>query len=65
HWAYRLYLQKQPGLLAPPVEVTINLPPPGYLLWSERPAAQQQGTRLTYRLDLQTDQAIEVWYGLP
>lgn len=65
HWKYRLYLQKQPGLLAVPVEVTINLPPQATLLKSERPVAQERGTGLTYSLDLQTDQAIEVWYDLP
>lgn len=65
HWEYHLYLQKQPGTLATRVEVTLTLPAQAELLQSERPFAQQQGSRLTYTLDLQTDQELEVWYSLP
>ncbi len=65
HWEYHLYLQKQPGTLAPPVEVSLTLPEQAELLKSELPLTHQDGPRLTYAFDLQTDQEIEVWYNLP
>jgi hypothetical protein len=65
HWEYRLYLQKQPGALATPVEVTVNLPAPAELLKSGQQPLSQRGTTLTYSLNLQADQEIEIWYTLP
>ena len=64
-WVYSLYLQKQPGTLAPAAEVFITLPEAAQLLKSEPLPTSQQGGVNSYVLHLDTDQQIEILYRLP
>jgi hypothetical protein len=64
-WAYSLYVQKQPGTLAPAVEVSIALPEAAQLLTSQPLPTRQQGSVNTYVFHLDTDQEIEILYRLP
>lgn len=64
-WAYKLYLQKQPGTHKPTVEVVVNLPEMAQLLESRPLPFDQQGTISTYSVSLDTDQEIEILYRLP
>jgi hypothetical protein len=64
-WTYTLFLQKQPGTLAPPVEVTVTLPDGAQRLESRPQPEDQQGTVNRYVISLGTDQTIEVSYRLP
>jgi hypothetical protein len=65
HWTYNLYLQKQAGTIAPPVELTITLPEQAQLLGVQPLAGELQKNRVDYRFDLATDQKIQVTYTLP
>lgn len=65
HWEYSLYLQKQPGTLAPPVEVSLTLPEGAELLNSQPQPLQQQERTFTYQFSLNTDQQITLSYHLP
>jgi hypothetical protein len=65
HWEYSLYLQKQPGTLAPPIEVTITLPEEVQLLDSQPLPSSQQERVITYQLSLKTDQEINISYTIP
>lgn len=65
HWEYSLYLQKQPGTLAPPVEVTITLPEGAQLLDSQPLPSSQEERVMTYQLSLKTDQEINISYIIP
>jgi hypothetical protein len=60
-WTYSLFLQKQPGTLDAPVEVTVTLPEGARLLESQ---PQSEGPQ-RYVVSLSTDGAIEVSYRLP
>jgi len=62
---YRLLLQKQPGTLAPTAQLSISLPDGAQLLHSRPKPDARQGTELTYRLTLKTDQEIKLSYHLP
>lgn len=65
HWEYHLHLQKQPGTLQPPAEITIILPR-GAQLWNSQPQPlDRQGETVTYHLSLNTDQEILLSYSLP
>ncbi|HXV97020.1 MAG TPA: DUF4012 domain-containing protein [Anaerolineae bacterium] len=65
HWQYNLFLQKQPGTLAPTVEVVVTLPERGRLLKSQPEPLSQQERVITYLVSLKTDQEIELSYHLP
>jgi hypothetical protein len=65
HWQYSLFLQKQPGTLAPTVEVVITLPEGARLLKSRPEPLSQQERVITYLVSLKTDQQIELSYHLP
>jgi len=65
HWEYNLYLQKQPGTLAPTVEVVVTLPEGALLLKSQPKPLSQQERVITYLVSLKTDQQIELFYYLP
>jgi hypothetical protein len=64
-WTYTLYLQKQPGTLAPATEVSITLPEGAQFLKSRPLPASQQGGVATYVLQLDADREIELTYRLP
>lgn len=65
HWEYNLYLQKQPGTMAPTVEVVVTLPEGAQLLKSQPKPLNQQERVITYLVSLKTDQQIELFYHLP
>lgn len=65
HWEYNLYLQKQPGVLASTTAVTVTLPEGSHFLGSQLTPLRQQGTEITYQVDLKTDQEIQILYALP
>ncbi|HXV44718.1 MAG TPA: hypothetical protein VEC96_16775, partial [Anaerolineae bacterium] len=62
---YNLFLQKQPGTLAPTVEVVVTLPEGAQLLKSQPEPLSQQERVITYLVSLKTDQEIELSYHLP
>jgi len=61
-WEYNLYLQKQPGTLASPVNVTINLPEGAELVESHPAPMKQAGVELAFQLQLKTDQPVKILY---
>jgi hypothetical protein len=65
NWEYRLHLQKQPGILKPSAEISITLPPGAQLLKSEPPPFSQHEGKVTYLLNLEIDQTLEILYSLP
>jgi hypothetical protein len=65
HQEYHLYLQKQPGTLAPPAEVTVTLPEGAQLLDTQPMPTSQQGAVFTYQVNLRTDQEIYISYTIP
>jgi hypothetical protein len=65
HWAYNLYLQKQPGTLAATVEVVVTLPEGAQLLDSQPKPLSQQERVITYLVNLKTDREIKLSYYLP
>jgi hypothetical protein len=65
HWEYNLYLQKQPGTLKPPVEVSVTLPPGARVIGSDPLAQSQQGAILTYAVELKSDREIKISYIMP
>lgn len=65
HWEYTLYLQKQPGTLETPAEITVTLPEGSQFLESRPSPTSEQTSTLTYQLDLTTDQEIAVSYIIP
>jgi hypothetical protein len=65
HWEYNLYLQKQPGTMENPVELTIILPKEAQFLDSY-PAPRHQTERgVTYQFNLKTDEQIHLSYAMP
>jgi hypothetical protein len=64
-WTYSLYLQKQPGTVSSPVEVTVTLPEGAQLLESQPRPEGQKDTLSTYLSDLSIDRKIEISYRLP
>jgi hypothetical protein len=64
-WAYRLFLQKQAGILSLPVEVTVILPEGARLLTSQPTPQSHLDTTVNYQLNLQTDLVIHLSYSLP
>jgi hypothetical protein len=58
--AYRLLVQKQPGTLAVPLEVEVELPPGSVVVSTSPEAALSTGTRVTFETDLRTDREFEV-----
>jgi hypothetical protein len=61
-WIYQLNLQKQPGTLAPPVEVVVTLPDGTQYVDSLPEPDSQAGNVVTYSLSLATDQRIQLFY---
>jgi len=62
---YHLDVQKQAGLDAVPVDISLHLPPNAVLLESQpQPTAQQDGV-LVYRFDLREDSSLSVRYRVP
>jgi hypothetical protein len=61
-WTYNLYLQKQPGTLAPAAEVVVTLPAGARFIDSQPPPTGRKGTVLTYLTNLRQDQAINILY---
>lgn len=64
-WEYRLYLQKQPGTMAPATEVTISLPDAARLLDSRPVLTSPRNGAITFQFDLSTDREIRLSYTLP
>lgn len=63
-WTYALYLQKQPGTLAPPITIELTLPAGATLQASEPTPHKQQGHTLTYELTGERDLSLRVSYDL-
>jgi hypothetical protein len=61
-WDYKLYLQKQPGTLAPPVEVIVTLPQGVQLVRSTPVPHSHKGQTITYSFDMRTDEKIQLVY---
>jgi len=61
-WVYELYLQKQPGTLAPSVEVLVTLPQGMGLVNSTPEPHSHTGQAVTYLMDMRTDQRIQLEY---
>lgn len=61
-WAYDLYLQKQPGTLAPAVDVVITLPPGMQLVKSAPEPHSRAGQAVKYSITMRTDQRIQLVY---
>ncbi len=61
---YSLALQKQPGVEALPIKVTLTLPPGAQLTSVEPNPDHQSQTTLEFTLVLDTDRKIEVVYSL-
>ncbi len=64
-WHYTLYLQKQPGMLTFPAEITIVLPEGARLVESGQAPTEVQAENISYSLQLQADQQIDLTYRLP
>jgi hypothetical protein len=64
-WEYSLFLQKQPGTLAPPVEISVTLPEGARILDSQPAPDAQQGSTLNYQINQETDLLIRLSYTLP
>jgi hypothetical protein len=58
--AYRLLVQKQPGTLAVPVRVEVQLPPGSVLLSSSPEGASVTAERVVFQTDLRVDRQFEV-----
>lgn len=58
--AYTLLVQKQPGTLAVPVRVEVELPPGSVVVSTSPEAALLTGARVTFETDLRTDGEFEV-----
>jgi hypothetical protein len=63
-WRYRLDVQKQPGVVALPLDFTLRLPPRAEVV-SVAPTPTVTGEVLRYTLDLRRDTTITVDYRLP
>jgi hypothetical protein len=61
-WTYDLYLQKQPGTLAPSVEVLVTLPQGRQLVNSTPEPHSHTGGAVQYSLNMRTDQRIQLEY---
>jgi hypothetical protein len=61
-WTYNLYLQKQPGTLAPTAEVAVTLPEGSQLVQSLPEPNTQNGPTITYMVSMATDQPIKIVY---
>jgi len=58
--AYRLSVQKQPGTLANPVRVEVELPPGSVVVSSAPEGATVTGERVVFQTDLRVDRQFEV-----
>jgi hypothetical protein len=58
--AYRLLVQKQPGTLANPVRVEVELPPGSVVVSSSPEGAAVAGERVIFETDLRVDRQFEV-----
>jgi hypothetical protein len=63
-WIYRLVVQKQPGTLAIPIHLQIQLPPGAQIL-SANPNGDQKGDLWRVELNMQTDLQIEIRFREP
>jgi hypothetical protein len=61
-WVYRLKVQKQPGLVAPPFTLTLQLPNGAKINKTSVPFIENNGT-WTAQLDLLRDLTIEVSFS--
>jgi hypothetical protein len=57
---YRLLVQKQPGTLAVPVRVEVELPPGSVVVSSSPEGASVTGERVAFQTDLRVDRQFEV-----
>jgi len=64
-WHYRLLVQKQSGTPAIPLHVTALLPAGAELVGAEPEPAQAGAGRLSFDLDLTTDQQLEIVFRQP
>lgn len=63
-WLYRLTIQKQPGMVAEPVSVTVTLPP-GAEISTIPEGATVSGLSVVWTTVLTVDATIEIGYRLP
>jgi hypothetical protein len=63
-WRYRLVVQKQPGTLAVPLRLHVQLPS-GAELISAQPNGEQVGDTWRTDLDLRTDLALTLRFQAP
>lgn len=63
-WLYRLSVQKQPGTLAVPLEIHIQLPKNASVLQIPSGAVTQENT-VALQTELSVDRIIEVLYSIP
>jgi hypothetical protein len=61
-WTYRLKVQKQPGLVAPPFTLTLTLPEGARIKSASIPFTENTGA-WTAQLDLRRDLVIEVVFN--
>ncbi len=62
-WVYRLTIQKQPGTLAQPLQLTLHLPKGAGIKNATVPFTENDGV-WTAQLDLRRDLVIEVYFGI-
>ena len=62
---YHLDVQKQAGVDAVPVDISLRLPPNAVLLESQPQPTAQQDEVLVYRFDLREDSSLSVRYRVP
>jgi len=63
-YTYTLFVQKQPGVKALPLEVTVVLPPGARVVATEPPPATAESNTLTFRLTMNTDQQVTVQFDI-
>jgi Protein of unknown function (DUF4012) len=64
-WHYRLTLQKQAGITALPVLLKLRLPPQASIVSTSVPPAATAGQTMSFRLNLDRDQQIDIAFQTP
>jgi hypothetical protein len=61
-WHYRLHIQKQPGLEAPPYQVHVHAPPGASSVASSHPPDAQTSSTLSFSFSLAHDYTLDIWF---